>query len=62
MEKFLKISEFAKEIGIKPRTLLKWDKDNILKPHHRTPGGHRVYTAKQVEEYFEKCSVTQDKK
>lgn len=51
---FLTITEFAKEIGVAEVTLRKWDKEGKLKPHHRMPGGKRIYSSEQVEGYF-KC-------
>lgn len=49
---YYKISEFAKKINVSIKTLQLWDEQGKLKPHHRTPGGQRVYSEDQIEEYF----------
>ena len=58
MEKCYKISEFAKMINRKVKTLQKWDRDGKLVAH-RTPTGRRFYTHQQYLEYMgiadEKC-------
>lgn len=50
--KFLTVAEFASRIGVHPQTVRQWDENDILKPHHRTPSGRRLYTEEQVTEYF----------
>lgn len=50
--KFLRIKEFAEQIGVSEATLRRWDKTEKLKPHHRTPSGYRMYTKEQVDNYF----------
>lgn len=49
---FLSINEFAKEIGVHPQTLRRWDESNQLKPHHKNKKGTRWYTKSQVYEYL----------
>lgn len=39
----LTIGELAREIGVCPATLRRWDKSGALKPQVRTAGGHRRY-------------------
>lgn len=51
---FMSISEFAKEIGVHPNTLRKWENQKLLLPHHKTPGGRRIYTKEQATEYLTK--------
>lgn len=51
-QQFLTIGEFAKAIGVSEKTLRRWDQKDILKPHHKTPGGRRIYTSQQVQDYF----------
>jgi len=58
---FLTISEFAKAIGVAEVTLRQWDKSGKLKPHHRMPGGKRVYSSEQVEGYFQCFSHPTDR-
>ena len=50
--KFFSIKEFANEIGVHENTLRRWDKSGKLRPHHKTEGGHRVYTDEQRDNYF----------
>lgn len=50
--KFLTVKEFAAKIGIHPNTVRQWDETGVLKAHHKTPSGRRLYTEEQVEEYF----------
>lgn len=38
---FLRISDFAKAIGVSTDTLRIWDKKGVLKPHHLMPNGTR---------------------
>ena len=46
------IQEFAVRIGVSVSTLRLWDKRNKLKPHHKTAGGHRVYSEEQALQYI----------
>jgi MerR family regulatory protein len=39
----LTIGQVAKKLGVCVKTLKRWDKDGSVKPHLRTPGGHRRY-------------------
>lgn len=53
MKNYMRITEFAKEIGVCSNTLREWDKRGILKPSHRLPdSGIRLYSKEQVEQYF----------
>ena len=47
---FFSIGAFAKELGVTPQTLRHWEKIGKLIPHHRTPGGQRIYSREQVIE------------
>lgn len=49
---YLKITEFAKLIGVTSTTLRTWEERGILKPHHRSPTGYRYYTRSQADDYF----------
>lgn len=44
----LTIGQLAKEIGVCVETLRRWDKNGSVKPHIRTPGGHRRYVLAEV--------------
>lgn len=46
------INEFANIIGVSKNTLRLWDKKEILIPHHKTKGGHRMYSKDQVDAYL----------
>lgn len=48
--KIYKTSEFAKKIGVHPRTLQRWDRDGLLVAH-RTPTNLRYYTEEQLQKY-----------
>lgn len=58
--KFISITEFAKSIGVSPEALRLWDRQGILKPHHRTPSGERIYLRTQINDYFDKYSEPDD--
>ena len=42
--------EFAKLIGFHEHTLRYWDKIGKFRPHHKTPGGTRMYALSQIAE------------
>lgn len=42
------ISIFAKLIGKSTKTLQRWDRDNILKPHCRSLTNRRMYSHEQL--------------
>lgn len=48
--KIYKLSEFAKLINRSESTLRDWDRKGVLKPHSVTPGGHRMYSEKQLRQ------------
>lgn len=52
VECYYSIQDFALRIGVSVSTLRLWDKQGKLSPHHRTAGGHRVYSEKQVIQYI----------
>lgn len=49
---YYSIHEFALRIGVSVSTLRLWDKQNRLKPHHKTAGGHRIYSEEQALRYI----------
>lgn len=55
--KFLTVEEFAAAIQVHPQTVRLWDKTGKLKPHHKTQGGHRMYSDEQVKEYLSNSEV-----
>lgn len=52
--KYMTVTEFAGKIGVHPQTVRKWDKENILKPHHVLPSGRRLYSEEQVSDMLKK--------
>lgn len=55
-KKFLRVSEFAKEIGVHPNTIRNMEKDGRLLPHHVNEHGDRYYAREQIDQYFESLS------
>jgi DNA-binding transcriptional regulator YiaG len=51
-EDYYYINEFSMLIGVSVSTLRLWDESGKLKPHHRTAGGHRVYSKEQAVKYI----------
>lgn len=51
-ECYYSIQDFALRIGVSVSTLRLWDKCGKLSPHHRTAGGHRVYSEEQAVQYI----------
>ena len=49
---FYKTSEFAYKIGVSASTVRNWEKEGIIKPHHKSPNGYRYYSEEQVQQYF----------
>lgn len=53
MKQYMRITEFAKRIGVCTNTLRSWDNRGILKPALRLPDSNiRLYAEEQVEQYF----------
>lgn len=50
--KFYKLPEFAKLINRSESTLREWDRKGVLKPQCLTPGGHRMYSEEQLNEFL----------
>lgn len=49
---FYSATEFAKKIGVSVYSLKNWEKTGKLVPHHKTPGGKRMYHEKQIAEFL----------
>lgn len=61
MKNYMRITEFAKEIGVCTNTLRAWDAKGILKPVLRLPNsGIRLYSEEQVEQYFKARKKLED--
>ena len=50
--KFYKLPEFAKLINRSESTLREWDRKGVLKPQCLTPGGHRMYSEEQLNDFL----------
>ncbi len=51
-EKFYSVAAFAERIGVSVHTLRYWDRNGQLPAHHRTQGGHRMYSESQAVQYL----------
>lgn len=51
MQAIYNVTQFGKLIGVKVKTLQKWDREGILKAY-RTPTNRRYYTHQQVLDYL----------
>lgn len=58
MSKIYNVTQFSNLIGIKVKTLQKWDRDGILVAY-RTPTNRRYYTHAQYLQYIGEDSTTQ---
>lgn len=58
---YYSVKEFAQKLGVSEVTLRLWDKNGKLKPHHKTTGGHRVYSDSQIQEYFNQSEIKEIK-
>ncbi len=50
--KYYSIGEFAELTGKTIQTLRNWDKNNVLKPHHKAASGFRYYSQEQLNHFF----------
>ncbi len=48
MSKLLKITDMAKRAGVKPSTIRYYTDQGLLRPAKLTPGGHKLYEAKET--------------
>ena len=49
MNKFLSIKKAAEFLGVSPQTLRRWERNNKIKPSHRTTGGQRRYDITKLQ-------------
>lgn len=49
---FYSIGDVAEKIGVSVQTLRNWDNSGRFKSHHKSPGGTRYYTDKQIREFI----------
>ena len=51
-QRYYKIGEFARRIGVSCVTLRTWDERGLLVPHHVSPSGYRYYSEEQLQKYL----------
>jgi len=56
------IGQFSKLVGKSIQTLRLWDKENKIKPHHTSEGGHRYYSEQQVLQVTKQPLPTRERK
>lgn len=49
MTDWLTASEAAETLGVTTKTLKRWEAKGLIRRAHRTVGGHRRYSAEDVE-------------
>lgn len=47
---YIRIGQVAKLVGVSQTTIRRWEEQGILTPAYRTPGNHRRYEYKQVQQ------------
>lgn len=52
MENTYNVTQAARYLGFKVKTLQKWDREGRLVPKYRTPTNRRVYTQSQLDEFI----------
>ncbi len=55
----LKVAAVARRTGVSVRTLHYYEEIGLLKPSGRTPAGHRLYTAADIQRLQQICSLRQ---
>lgn len=54
MAKFIRTSKVAEILGVAQITVIKWSDRGILKEHHRTPTGFRLYDEDEIKQLAER--------
>ncbi len=47
-DRFVKIGEAAKILGVNPQTLRRWEEGSVIQPAKRTPKGTRLYSLQEL--------------
>ena len=47
-DRFVKIGEAAKILGVNPQTLRRWEEGGVIEPAKRTPKGTRLYSLQEL--------------
>lgn len=50
MSLFLTTPQFAKQVGVSKNTIINWERQGLIQPHHVSPTGRRYYSQAQVDE------------
>lgn len=54
---FLTTPQFAKQVGVSKNTVINWEKQGLIQPHHVSPTGRRFYDKSQVQEVLSRQST-----
>ena len=46
---YLTTPQFAKQVGVSKNTVINWERQGLIVPHHVSPTGRRYYSHEQVE-------------
>lgn len=46
---YLTTPQFAKQVGVSKNTVINWERQGFIVPHHVSPTGRRYYSHEQVE-------------
>lgn len=53
---FLTTPQFAKQVGVSKNTIINWERQGLIVPHHVSPTGRRYYSQAQVDDILKgKC-------
>ena len=56
----LTIGDLTRKFGVSSESLRNWEKQNLLPPAKRTPGGHRRYSSEHVAAIEKLLGANQD--
>jgi DNA-binding transcriptional MerR regulator len=47
--KWLKVGDIADGVGVHPETVRRWQRQGIIKAHHKLPGGYLIFTQDELD-------------
>lgn len=47
---YLTTPQFAKQVGVSKNTIINWERQGLILPHHVSPTGRRFYSQAQVDD------------